>query len=184
MKNNKEVYKKLREEYSAEEIANFAMIPHETTEKEAKISKEEFAKLRLKRRAEMSEKERLLSGLLNIKYQMKSYVDSSYFDTSFNFANILGSYLKLVDRKQKEFSEDISIHPSRLNRILKGKEKIGKKLAYRLEGHSGGIIPAIFWWKLMQKEVEQEILTEIEMKAEEKKQVNYIVYKTKNKKIA
>lgn len=60
---------------------------------------------------------------------------------------------------------------------MKGKESIGKKLAYRLEKHSGDIIPALYWWKLIQKEIEQEIKTEIEQRELEKKHVKYVVFR-------
>ncbi len=128
------------------------------------------------RNGPLFKQDRLLSGLLSIKYQIKAYVESSYFEASKSFAVVLQSYLELVNRKQKEFAQDIDLHPSRLNRILKGKEKIGKKIAYRLEEHSGAIIPAIYWWKLMQKDVEQEIRTEVELRESEKKRVKYIAY--------
>lgn len=177
MKDNKQIYGDLRKEYTVEEIANFAMIPSEVGEEASKQAREEFAALRMKRRAEMSEQDRLLSGLLSIKYQIKKYIDSRYFDASIKFGELLVKYLELVGRKQKEFADDIDIHPSRLSRILKGKEKIGKKLAFRLEKHSGEIIPAIYWWKLMQKEIEQEILTEASLKVEEKKHVKYVAYR-------
>lgn len=171
------IYKKLREQYTDEEIADFAMIPRQLSEVEAKQAREEFARFRMKRLEEVSDQDKILSGLLSIKYQIKSYVSSLEFEDSKSFGSFLMKYIELVDRKQKEFAEDIDIHPSRLNRILKGKERIGKKLAYRLEQHSGEIIPAIFWWKLMQKEVEEEILTEKEARELEKRHVKNIAYR-------
>ena len=105
-----------------------------------------------------------------------AYVTASDFSKQKSFGNFLKQYLKVVRRKQKELAEEIDIHPSRLNRIIKGKEKIGKSIAYRLERHSGEIIPAIFWWKLMQKEVEKEILTEEEERKKERKHVKKVAY--------
>ncbi|MFK7906024.1 MAG: hypothetical protein AB8B69_12905, partial [Chitinophagales bacterium] len=124
-------YLQLREKYTDEEIADFAMIPADSTIEEAEKAREDFAAWRLKRREEMSEQDKLLSALLAIKYQIKSYIDSSKFNKSSSFGSFLKRYIKIVNRKQKEFAEDINIHPSRLNRILKGKEKIGKKIVYR-----------------------------------------------------
>ncbi len=170
------IYEELKKQYTDEEIADFAMIPSELSEEEKQKSKEEFLKLRMERRASMSQKDKLLSALLSIKYQIKNYVKADDFKPSNSFGNFLQRYMKTVERKQKDFAEDINLHPSRLNRILKGKEKIGVKIAYRLEEHSGNIIPAIFWWKLMQKEIEEEILTEKEVRELEKKKVKYIAY--------
>lgn len=171
------IYKELKRQYSDEEIADFAMIPEQLSEEEAKKAREDFVKFRMQKLKEMSDQDRLLSNLLSIKYQIKSYVDSKEYESSKNFGHFLIRYIELGDRNQKEFAEDINIHPSRLNRILKGKERIGKKLAYRLEQHSGEIIPAIFWWKLMQKEVEEEILSEKEARELEKRNVKNVIYR-------
>jgi plasmid maintenance system antidote protein VapI len=177
MENNQEIYKKLREQYSDEELADSIMIPEELSEEEEKQAREEFIKWRLKKRREMSEQEKILSGLLSIKYQIKSYVNSSEFNKDKSLSHFLNRYLEVVKRNQKTLAEEIDIHPSRLNRIIKGKEKIGKSIAYRLETHSGELIPAIYWWRLMQKEVEQEILTEKKEREMEKKHVKKIVYR-------
>ena len=125
----------------------------------------------------MSEQDKILSGLLSIKYQIKSYLDSSEFNKEKSLSNFLNRYLDVVHKNQKTLAEEINIHPSRLNRIIKGKEKIGKSIAYRLETHSGDLIPAIYWWRLMQKEIEQEILTEKKEREIEKRHVKEIVYR-------
>jgi len=161
---------------SEEEIADAMLIPEQMTEQEEKEVREEFVKLRMKRREEMSEKDKMLSGLLSIKYLIKSYLNTTDFKEENSLGRILQSYLNIIKRSQKQLAEEIDIHPSRLNRIIKGKEKIGKSIAYRLESHSGEIIPALFWWKLMQKEVEQEIRTEKDEREEERKHVKNVAY--------
>ena len=177
MKDNNQIYKELKKQYTVEEIADSVMIPEELSEQEEAQIREEFVKLRMKRRNEMSEKDKILSGLLSIKYQIKSYVSSGDFITEKSFGNFLKQYLKIIGRKQKELAEEIDIHPSRINRIVRGKEKIGKSIAYRLESHSGEIIPAIFWWKLMQKEIEQELLSENKERKAERRHVKNIAYR-------
>ncbi len=176
MTENEKIYQKLREQYTDAEIADFAMIPEELSEKEEAQARADFAKLRMKRREEMSKKDKLLSSLLSIKYQIKSYISSEGFHVEKSFGNFLKKYIKVIGRKQKELAEEIDVHPSRLNRILNGKEKIGKSIAYRLENHSGDLIPALFWWKLMQKEVEEEIRYDEKERMLEKKHVKNIAY--------
>lgn len=171
------IYLQLKEKYTDEEIADFAMIPADSTTEEAQKAREEFVEWRLKRRESLSEQDKMLSALLAIKYQIKRYIDRIDFEPSNSLGKFLKRYIQAVGRKQKKFAEDIQIHPSRLSRILKGKEKIGKKIAYRLEQHSGNTIPALFWWKLAQKEIEQEILTEKEVREAEHKKVKFVVYR-------
>lgn len=176
MKKYEKIYEKLREQYTDEEIADSMLIPEDLSEEEEESLRKEFVRLRMQRRQEMSEKDKILSGLLSIKYQISSYVSSRDFSEEKSFGSFVEKYMEIIDRKQKDLAEEIDIHPSRLNRIIKGKEKIGKSIAYRLETHSGEIIPAIFWWKLMQKEVEQEILTEKQERELERKHVKKIAY--------
>ena len=176
MTESEKIYNKLREQYTDEEIVDFVMIPEEMGEKEEQAARAEFVKLRMKRRQEMSQKDKLLSGLLTIKYQIKAYVRSSGYQADKTLGSFLRKYIEVIGRKQKDLAEEIDIHPSRLNRILNGKEKIGKSIAYRLENHSGDLIPALFWWKLMQKEVEEELMTEEAERGIERQHVKNIVY--------
>lgn len=76
MTENEKIYNRLRAQYTDEEIAEFAMIPEQLSKEEAQKAREEFGRLRMKRRQELSAKDKLLSGLLSIKYQIKSYVSS------------------------------------------------------------------------------------------------------------
>jgi len=71
----------------------------------------------------------------------------------------------------------LGIHKTRLNRILNEKERLTLALAYRLERHSGDLIPAIYWWKLAQKEIEQDIRNNPDAKLKEAKLVKNIVYR-------
>jgi hypothetical protein len=56
------------------------------------------------------------------------------------------------------------------------KEKLSLSIAYRLEAHSVDLIPALMWWKLVQKDVEQEIKTDDEKREKEKEKVKNIAY--------
>lgn len=171
-----EIYRRLREKYTDEEIAESMLIPAELTEEEEQKARREFAEFRMKRRSEMTGKEKIFSGLLRIRYQMKSYIENKEYDEGQSVSKYLIDYSEVTGKNQKELAADIDVHPSRLSRILNGKERIGKSVAYRLEIHSGSLIPAILWWKLVQKEIEQEIKTEKEERRQEGKRVKNIVY--------
>lgn len=159
MNERTKIYQKLKEKFTLEELADAVMVSEELSEEEERKERKAFAKLRLERKANMSDKERLLSSLLSMKYQMKSYIESREYDKEKCFGCFLKSYIKITGRTQKKIAQEIGVSVARIRKILKGKEVIGEAIAYRLERHSGEIIPAIFWWKLMQKEVEQAILT-------------------------
>lgn len=177
MGKKEDLYKKLRQKFTDEELVESFVFPHGLTEKEKEKADQELWEFRKKRLQEMTPEERIYSGLLRIKYQVKAYVESEYYDKDKNVSNYLREYMRVVAKNQKELAEDIAIHPTRLSRILNEREKLSLAIAYRLEGHSGDLIPAILWWKLMQKEVEHEIKTDEKIKRTEKRKVKNIVYK-------
>jgi len=172
-----DLYKKLRQQYTEEELAEAFVFPHALTEEEKKKADQELWEFRKKRLQEMTPEEKIYSGLLQIKYQIKAYVESEYYDENKGVSTYLREYMRVVAKTQKELAEDIAVHPTRLSRILNEKEKLSLAIAYRLEGHAGDLIPAILWWKLMQKEVEHEIRTDEKIRKREKKRVKNIVYK-------
>lgn len=172
MSEKERIYKDSQKKYTLAELADAVTLSIPTTDAE----KEEFVKLRLARRNALSEKERLFSSILSLKYNMKSYLSRTQFEAENNFGNYLKKYLKIVGRTQKKLAEEINIHPSRLSRIISGKESVGKSLAYRLERHSGDLIPAILWWKIFQREIELEIRTAIEDRNMEKQYVKQVAY--------
>lgn len=176
MAKNDNILEELQKQYSLEEIAESYVLPQQLTAEEETVARKEFLELRMLRRKNMSEKERLYSSLLAIKYQIKRYLYGTQFDPNKTLGSYLKIYLRLTAKKQKELAEDIGIHPSRLSRIIHGKEKIGKAMAYRLESHSGDLIPALYWWKLAQKEIEFEILNDKDERLLEKRKVKAVVW--------
>ena len=177
MNEKEQIYKSLQEKYSQAELADAILLSDSSVSEDEIKAKEGFVKLRMARKNNLTEKEQLYSNILTLKYNMKSYLSKHQFNSKNTFGDYLRTYLKVVGRTQKRLAEEINIHPSRLSRIIKGKESVGKSLAYRLEEHSGTLIPAIFWWKIFQLEVEQEIMTAKEERIIEKKHVMKIAYR-------
>jgi len=160
MKKYEEVYEKLREEFSDEEIVERFVFPEDLTAKERAEAEEEFKAIRLELLKGRTEQQRLLAELMRMKLLMQDYLKSGKYDASFSFARQLETYIKTIDRQKKDFAEDINIHPTRLSRILNERENPNVELVYRLEQHCGQIIPAIYWWKLHARKLEEEILTD------------------------
>jgi len=176
MKNNQKIYNDLKKKYSKKEVAENFYVPKKMTPKEKKQSAEEIWDIRKKLLQGLSPEDKIYSGLLKLKYQIKSYIDNSLHDESKSVAIYLKEYMTILNKKQKDLSNDLDIHKTRLSRILNNRERISLQLAYRLEIHSGDIIPAIFWWKLVQKEIEKEIKEDKKERKKEKKIVKNIAY--------
>ncbi|MEZ5044111.1 MAG: hypothetical protein R2828_29730 [Saprospiraceae bacterium] len=175
MSNQGETYRKMREKYTAEEIVESMHLPGETTPEEEQA----FVKLRMERWHNRSSEEIMLGKLLQLKNQIGNYVASGSVDEEKSLGWFLKKYIEISGKSSKEIGKDIDIHPSRLSRILNDKERFGKTIAFRLEGHSGELIPAIYWWKLVKKEEEQEIIGSKKERKEEHSKVKNKLYEAK-----
>jgi len=171
MKKSEEIYQKLKEKLTDEEIVERYVIPEEISEAERQVVEEAFRAIRMNMLKERSEQQRLLSELMRMKLLIRDYLKNSQYDEAFSFANQLQAYIKIIDRPKKDFAEEIDIHPTRLSRILSGKESPNIELVYRLEKHGGQLIPAIYWWKLHAKQLEYLIQKDEQKRLEESHKV-------------
>ena len=169
-------FEELREKYSDEELAESFVFPHGLSEAEKKKADQELWEFRKKLLEEKTTEDRIYSGLLRIKYQITGYLETAEFVPGKDVSFFLQEYLRVTHRKQKELADELNIHRTRLSRIVNRREKLSLPIAYRLEGHSGDLIPALLWWKLLQKEVEQEIRTDKKERKKEKDKLKKVAY--------
>ena len=165
------IFKKLQEKYTIEEIAESMMIPAELTEEQEKESREALRQLRLKLQRERTEAEKIRYDTLRLRFQMEDYLKEKEFSPEKSFGKCLEEYIHALRKTKKAFAGDIGIHYTRLSRILHGKEEPNLALMYRLEKHSGQLIPAILWWKLMIKKQEHQIRMDEKTRIEEGRKV-------------
>lgn len=164
MTNYDEIYKNLRKEFSDAEIVEGYVFPDDMDEAEIAVVEEEFRALRMKALREQTEEQRLLSALMRMKLLMQDYFERGGYEPAFSFSLQLEQYLKLLGRSQRAFADEIGLHPTKLSRLLHDRENPNVELAYRLETHSGNIIPAVYWWKLHAKRIEEAIKTDLARK--------------------
>jgi plasmid maintenance system antidote protein VapI len=140
-----------------QELVEAFVFPSDLSPDEQKSADAEMKDLRMQRLREMTESQRLLSDLLRLKFEMEDYLQNDEYSEANSFGAFLRRYLKILDRKQRDFAEAISLHPTKFNQLLSGKSAVNAAIAYRLEKHSGGLIPASLWWNLHAKKVEANI---------------------------
>ena len=157
MDKNEKIYQKLREQYTDEEIADSMLIPADLSVEEKEKGAKELRSFRLKVLSEMSESQRLYSDLLRFRYLLEEYIENRDYDEDMNFGVQLEEYIRILKRTKKRMSEDIDVHYTRLSRIINNREAPNIEFMYRLEEHSGGLVPALVWWKLLIKKQEFEI---------------------------
>lgn len=164
-------YKSLRKYLSDEEIAESYVLRSTMTADEKLQAEEEFRKLRMERLKSMSDAQILQSELLRMKLLIKEYINQNAFLPEFSFANQLKKYVELLKVPHSKFAEDIHIHKTKLSRLIHAKDHPNEELMYRLEIHSGSMIPATYWYRLHTKKIEEEIKTNQEKRATESEKV-------------
>lgn len=162
MNKYEKIYQKLSKHLTDEEIADSMLIPADLTEEEQEEADKELRAFRLKLLSEMTEDQRLYSDLLRFRYQLEEYIDHKEYDGDMNFGVHLEEYIRILKRTKKKMSEELNVHYTKLSRIINNRESPNIEFMYRLEEHSGGLMPAIVWWKLLIKKQEHEIVKDQE----------------------
>ncbi|MCO5950711.1 hypothetical protein [Mucilaginibacter flavidus] len=165
--------KKLFEQYSPEELAESFVFPVKLTAKQQREASEQLAKHRAKRRAEMTEAEKLNLRLLQLKFRLEDYITGDQYNPEYTFGYFLEQYLQLANRKKKEFAGDIQIHETQLSQMLKDRREPNNSVMVRLELHSNNIIPAVSWFKLLEKEKAYQLKTDKSLRDKESRYVTH-----------
>ena len=156
----------MSQKYTDEEIAESFILPLNLTEKEQKEMHDAMRDLRKNQRAAMTEQERMYSALMQLKYQMMNSTEHEY-DAENSFSNYLTRYIAIVNRTHKEMASEIGISTRALNELLANIKEPDQGVFFRLENHSGGLIPALLWWKLAIRKQEYEIIKDKQKRKEE-----------------
>lgn len=165
------IYQKLRKKYSKEEIADSMIIPADLTAREKKELAEEMRKIRKQNLRETTEEDQILSDVMRLRFQIEDYVKRQNFSFQKTFGKYLEEYIRILKKSRREIAEDLSIHYTKLSRIINDKEEPNIELSYRLEKHSGELIKAELWWRLMIKKQEFIIAKDEETRKDEQKKV-------------
>lgn len=166
---------KLNTKYTEKELAESFVFRNELTPAQKAESDLRLTELRKKNQSPLTPEQILLAELLQLKYQIEDYLHNPTYDTERSFGFFLRGYLKTLNKKNKEFATDIDIAETELSQILNKHRKPSEKVIIRLEIHSNQIIPAITWFRLLEKEKEHEILTNLDLRKRERSHVRNIL---------
>lgn len=165
------IYQKLKKKYSNEEIAESMIVPADLTNKEKKELAEEMKEIRLQTLRQTSEEDQILADVMRLRFQMEDYVKKQEFSFQKTFGKYLEEYIRIVKKSRRVIAEDLSIHYTKLSRVINDKEEPNIEFSYRLEKHSAHLIKAELWWKLMIKKQEFIISKDDETRMVEQQKV-------------
>jgi plasmid maintenance system antidote protein VapI len=161
-------YKKLLKEHTPEELAEAFVFPVKLTVKQKKEAAEHLAAARKKGKEEMSESTKFGLRLYHLKFRLEDYLESKEFNPALTFGSFLKKYVELLDKKRKEFAEEISIDETLLSQLINNHRLPPDYIAIRLEIHSNNIIPAAYWIRVVEKQRIHEITTDKELRKKER----------------
>lgn len=165
------LFKKLEQELSHKEIAEAFMFPGNATPEQKDEGLKLLWEYRKKRTSEQTEKEKLALQVMQLKFLMEDYISTNEFNEKLTFGFFLKEYISLLEIKYKDFADNICIKPVELSHYLSNRRKPNEELIIRLEIHSNKNIPAIYWYKILEKENEHELITDMQIRKQERKNV-------------
>lgn len=175
MKNNKKDKKILDTDFSlftsAELVDAFVFPTDRILTAEEKIEERDFWAGRRKQFGNRTPMQQISANLLQLKFQLDDYIGSEQYQKKLNFGYFLNEYVSLQEKKDKEFANEVDVTPAVLSQYINNHRKPKDGFVIRLEIHSNGLIPAISWFKLIQKDKEQEIMCNLDLRREESKHV-------------
>jgi len=160
--------KELFEHNSPSELVESFVFPVQLTKKQKEEAAVQLKEARKKLRNETTEKDLLSLNLMRLKLSLERYIDSKEFHSNYTFGYFLGAYLTLINKKRNEFADEINIHETLLSQLINNKREPNESLIIRLELHSNNTIPAIDWFRLIEKGKEHHIKTNKEIRRQEK----------------
>lgn len=143
------IYDELKKKYTDKEIVDSMLLPADLTKKEKEKLSAEMKEIRLNKLRNTTENQRIIADVMRLRFQIESSIRKNVFSFDNTFGNYLKEYIRISKKSKREFSEDLAIHYTKLSRILNEKEEANIEFCYRLEKHSGNLIKAELWWKLI-----------------------------------
>ena len=145
----KKIYEELKKQYTDKEIVESMLLPEDLTKKEKEKLSAEMREIRLNKLRETTEEQRIIANVMRLRFQIENYTTKNVFSFENTFGSYLKEYIRIAKKSKREFSDDLAIHYTKLSRILNEKEESNIEFCYRLEKHSGNLIKAELWWKLI-----------------------------------
>jgi transcriptional regulator with XRE-family HTH domain len=162
---------KLNKKYTSNELADSFVFRNTLTAQQKEDAGKQLEEARKKAKKQHTSGDILYAGVLQLRYRIEEYTGSSLYKADLSFAYFLRAYIKLNYKNNKDFAKDIHLDETELSQVLNGHRSPSEKTLIRLELHSNKMIPALCWFKLLEKEKEYELETDNALREREEKYV-------------
>lgn len=161
-----------KKEYTPEELAEALVFPVKLTASQKKEAAEQLAAARKISALEQTEEDKLTLRLFQLRFHMEDYLDGKKYDPEKHFGHFLKRYIEILGVKRKSFAEDISIDETMLSQYINMHRTPPDYVSIRLELHSNNLIPAEYWYGLVEMQREFQIKTDKTLRKKERKFVH------------
>lgn len=165
-------YKKLLQEHSPKDLAESFVFPVKLSAKQQKAANLQLAEAREKAREKMTNTEKLMGGLMGLKFRMEDYFRAEKPNNEYSFSYFLKLYIEILDMKRRAFAEEIGIDETLLSQLINQRRTPPEYIPIRLELHSNNSIPAEYWFRVIEKEREGAMV--LNKAAMRKKEMKYV----------
>jgi len=157
--------------HTQKDLAEGIFISAKLTSAQKKQAAASLATARIKSKKTLPENTQISLELFQLKFQLEDYLENQDFDPAYSFGHFLKRYVDIIQVKRKIFAHDISIDETMLSQLINTHRMPPEYISIRLEIHSNYIIPAIYWYKLAEKQKEHDIITDQKLRKREEKNV-------------
>lgn len=161
----------LKKKYTSRELAESFVFRTELSTLEKDEADEALRHLRRKHLTAMSAGQKLSIDIMSLKFRMEDYVKVAHYTEDHSFGAFVKQYIKCIGRKNYELAADIGLDEARLSQIVNGGLLPSEKIAYRLEYHSGNLIPSTVWLAVLHKELVHKTERDLNARSVEYKMV-------------
>ena len=106
--------------------------------------------------------------VLQLKERFETYAYGVHFEVQLTFSFFLNEYIRRQGLSDRDFAVDIGVSDAAISQYINNRRKPTKEFLVRLELHSCGLFPALTWLKLLHKEKEHEILSDIDIRKQQR----------------
>lgn len=156
-----------KKNHTQKELAEALVFPVTLSSAQRKEAAEQLAVSRKELQHEMTEMDQLTLRLLQLKFQLEDYIESKKYDPEQHFGSFLKRYIDILGVKRKAFAKDISIDETMLSQFINRHRTPPDYIIIRLELHSNSIIPAYYWYRLVEKHLEFRIKSDKTLRKKE-----------------
>lgn len=164
--------KKANVKYTSKELAEAYVYPAALTPAQKKQAADQLKAARAKVQSAMTAADKLTSDILQFRFRLEDYLTNEEFNPELKFSHFLKEYVQLLNKKRKVFAREINIDETELSQLINDHRPPSESIIIRLELHSNNAIPAIAWYKLLEREKEHYINTNKSIRKREQKNVS------------